>query len=296
MNRAILAMLLVGIAPACSEIPDETPGDRILGTVTYEGSAHLALRRPAIRVMLDLEFPPVSDPIAFHIIEADEQPSFPLQARYELKGIDPYRYKLLAQLVDLAAPGIPATSLPLGGYPDFCSLLSPETGWVEVRHDQPITQADFQLYDRAGAEDPCNTASTVCPRIGQSSLNLTIRSSRVATGNDQLIYALFSTFPSLTPTRSKILAAKDVTFPQSLFDNALAPGDYAALYICLDVGGNSGSGMCTDEDAFVLATPSTPLTFLENHILNVTVNLDERTMTVQGADTPADHGCVDASP
>ena len=115
MTRAILALLALGMASACTDIPDEVAGDRILGTITYEGTAHLALGRPAIRVMVDLEFPPISDPLGFHIIESGEQPEFPMRTRYELKGIDPYRYKLVAQLVDLAAPGIPATALPLGG-------------------------------------------------------------------------------------------------------------------------------------------------------------------------------------
>jgi len=299
MNRnhlRLLAGLFLLALPACTNIPAEPTGDRILGSIAYLGNAHLSMKRPAIRVMVNLEFPPLSDPRAFQIIEDGEQPGFPTKVVYELKGIDPFAYKLAAQLVDLAAPDIAATKLPLGGYPDFCSLMSPEAGWVVVDKYAPVRSADFQLYDNAGTEDPCNASATVCPKPGKSSMNLTIRSAKMPAPADRLIFALFSTFPSMSPARTRVVASDKIAFPQIILDNSLTPGNYAALYVCFDVGGNSGSGLCSDEDAFLLATPTTPLSFPVDSIVNLNIDLDNRQLTVQGIDTPASRGCEEQAP
>ena len=301
MNRKVptlLALVFVFLLalPACTDIPDEPPGGRILGSISYLGTVHLSMRRPAIRVLANVDFPPTSDPIAFQIIEAGEQKGFPTKVDYELKGIDPFQYKLVAQLVDLLAIDIAATELPLGGYPDFCSLMSPEAGWVVIDKKTPVKAADFQMYDNAGSEDPCNAPATMCPKPGKSSMNLTIKSEKMPTSADRLIFGLFSTFPSMTPTRSRILASDTIAFPQTILDNAIAPGNYAALYVCLDVGGNSGTGMCTSEDAFLLATPPTPLVFPADKIANLIVDLDNRQLIVQGIDTPASHACEEPAP
>ncbi len=151
---------------SCTDIPPPTEGGRILGKISYQGAAHLTMKRPAIRVMVVVDFPPSSGPLGFQIIEQGEQPDFPAQVSYELKGIVPYQYKVVAQLIDLGEPDAAATQLPLGGYPNFCALLAPDQGWIVVSKDAPVTGVDFSLYDNAGTADPCNTSTSVCPTAG----------------------------------------------------------------------------------------------------------------------------------
>jgi hypothetical protein len=292
-TRRGLAVFLLGTlqAYACTDIPDPPAGDRVLGTIAYEGSIHLAMKRPAARVMAFVDFPPSASPLGFQIIEAKEQATFPGRVSYELKGIAPYVYKIAAQIVDLGAPELEATQLPLGGYPSFCSLLAQDQGWVKVTHETPATGIDFKLYDNAGAEDPCNNSAGICPQAGKATLNLVVKSSKVATASDRLLYALFSTFPSLTPARTRIVQGTELAFPQTLFDDAITPGAYPALYVCFDVNGDSGTGMCAGDDVFVLATPSPPIDFPAGMVVNVVVDMDTHTLAVGSTDDPAMHGC-----
>jgi hypothetical protein len=266
-------------------------GGRILGTIFYTGSAHQTMKRPAVRVMVIIDFPPSSGALGFQIIEAGEQPTFPAMVSYELKGIVPYTYKVVAQLVDLAEPEAAATKLPLGGYPNFCSLPDPGQGWVLVSKDAPATGVDFTLYDNPPTEDPCSASTSLCPQAGEASMNLTVQSSKVATAADRLIFALFTTFPSTTPARTRIVPGAQVTFPHTFLDNNIAPGSYAAIYVCLDVGGDSGTGLCTGEDAFLLATPLPPMDFPIGKIVNLVVDLDAHTSSTQGVDDPSALGC-----
>lgn len=289
--RPLLATLIVLTLGSCTDIPAPAVGGRILGTISYAGSAHQTMKRPAVRVMVVVDFPPSSGPLGFQIIEAGEQPTFPAKVSYELKGIVPYAYKVVAQLVDVADPDVAATKLPLGGYADFCSLLDPGQGWVLVSKDAPVTGVDFTLYDNAGTEDPCNASTSICPQAGEASMNLTVQSSKAATAADRLIFALFTTFPSTTPARTRIVPGAQVTFPQILLDNDITPGSYGAIYVCLDVGGNSGTGLCTGEDAFLLATPLPPMDFPPGKIVNLVVDLDAHTSSTQGVDDPSALGC-----
>lgn len=289
--RPFLAALFALTLGSCTDIPAPAVGGRILGTISYSGSAHQTMKRPAVRVMVVVDFPPSSSPLGFQIIEAGEQPQFPAKVSYELKGIAPYSYKVVAQLVDLADPEAAATKLPLGGYPDFCSLLAPDQGWILVSKDAPATGVDFTLFDNAGTEDPCNASTSICPQSGKATMNLTVRSAKVATAADRLIFALFTTFPSTTPARTRIVPGAQVNFPQTLLDNAIAPGSYGAIYVCFDVGGNSGTGLCSAEDAFLLATPLPRLDFPTDKIVNLVVDLDAHTASTQGADEPSALGC-----
>ena len=289
--RPLLATLIALTLGSCTDIPAPAVGGRILGAISYSGSAHKTMKRPAVRVMVVVDFPPTSGPLGFQIIEAGEQASFPAKVSYELKGIVPYAYKVVAQLVDLAAPEAAATKLPLGGYADFCSLLDPGQGWVVVSKDAPATGVDFTLYDNAGTEDPCNASATICPQPGKATMNLTVRSSQAPTAADRLIFALFTTFPSTTPARTRIVPGAQVIFPQTLLDNAVVPGSYGAIYVCFDVGGNSGTGLCTDEDAFLLATPLPRMEFPVGKIVNLVVDLDTHTSSTQGVDEPSALGC-----
>jgi hypothetical protein len=277
---------------ACTDIPAPVPGGRILGTASYQGTAAQTMKRPALRVMAVVDFPPSASPLAFQIIEAGEQASFPAKVAYELKGIAPYMYKIAAQLIDLDEPDAAATQLPLGGYPSFCSLLDPARGWVTVTQDAPTTGIDFTLYDNAGTEDPCNAATSICPAPGLSTMNLVVRASNIPTASDRLIFALFSTFPSTTPARTRIVPGSEIAFPQTVLDNAVVPGSYAALYVCFDVGGDSGTGLCSGDDAYLLATPSPAMDFPAGKIVNLAVDLDAHTAVVEGIDDPSAHGCL----
>lgn len=275
----------------CTDIPATTVGGRILGKIFYQGAAHLTMKRPAVRVMVVVDFPPSAGPLGFQIIEQGEQPNFPAQVSYELKGIVPYQYKVVAQLIDLAAPDTAATQLPLGGYPNFCALLAPDQGWVVVNKDAPVTGADFSLYDNAGTDDPCNRSTSICPLAGKATMNLIIQSSKIPASTDRLIEALFATFPSTATTSTSIVPGDHLVFPQTILDDSIPPGNYAALYVCFDVGGNSGTGLCTNEDAFILDVPPSGIAFPANKIVNLLVDLDARSLTVQGADDPVSRGC-----
>jgi hypothetical protein len=289
--RLLLVTIMALSLGSCTDIPAPAVGGRILGTISYSGSAHKTMKRPVVRVMVVVDFPPTSGPLGFQIIEAGEQPNFPAKVSYELKGIVPYSYKVVAQLVDVADPDAAATKLPLGGYTDFCSLLDPSQGWVLVSQDAPATGIDFTLYDNAGTEDPCNASTSICPQPGKASMNLTVQLAKSATAADRLIFALFTTFPSTSPARTRIVPGAQVTFPQTLLDDAITPGSYGAIYVCFDVGGNSGTGLCTQEDAFLLATPLPPLDFPAGKIVNLVVDLDAHTSSTQGVDDPSALGC-----
>jgi hypothetical protein len=289
--KSLWATLFALCLWGCTDIPATTVGGRILGKISYQGTAHLAMKRPAIRVMVVVDFPPSAGPLGFQIIEQGEQPYFPAQVSYELKGIVPYQYKVVAQLIDIAAPDTAATQLPLGGYPNFCALLAPDQGWLVVTKDAPVTGADFSLYDDAGTDDPCNTSTSICPQAGKATMNLVIQSSLTPTSADRLITALFATFPSTATASTSVVAGSQIAFPQTILDDSIPPGNYAALYVCFDVGGNSGTGLCTSEDAYILDVPPGGINFPADKIVNLLVDLDALTLTVQSVDDPASRGC-----
>jgi hypothetical protein len=289
--KSLWATLITLFLWSCTEIPAATLGGRILGKISYQGAAHLTMKRPAVRVIVVVDFPPSSGSLGLQIIEQGEQPDFPRQVSYELKGIVPYQYKVVAQLIDLAAPDAAATQLPLGGYPNFCALLAPDQGWVVVNNDTPVTGADFSLYDNAGTDDPCNTSTSICPHAGKSTMNLVVQSSKIPSSADRLIEALFATFPSIAPTSTSVVSGDHLVFPQTILNNSVPPGNYAALYVCFDVGANSGTGLCTGEDVFILDTPPAGINFPADKIVSLLVDLDARALTVQSVDDPASRGC-----
>lgn len=290
-GKSLWATLSALFLWGCTDIPAATLGGRILGKISYQGAAHLTMKRPAVRVMVVVDFPPSADPLGFQIIEQGEQPNFPAQVSYELEGIVPYQYKVVAQLIDIAAPDTATSQLPLGGYPNFCALLAPDQGWVAVNKDAPVTSADLSLYDNAGADDPCNTSTSVCPQAGKATMNLVVQSSLTPTRADRLITALYATFPPTATAGTGVVVRSQIVFPQTILDDSIPPGNYAALYVCFDVGGNSGTGLCTSEDAFLLSVPPAGINFPADKIVNLLVDLDARSLTVQGADDPASRGC-----
>jgi hypothetical protein len=270
-----------------TNISDPTAGERVSGTLTYTGTAQLSMVRPAARVALTVDFPPSGNPIAMLNIE---QPDFGKPVPYELAWVLPNQYNIVAQLIDLSSPDRDFMTLPAGGYPDSCTLSRTDQGFVKISADVPVKNVDITLYDLAGQTDPCSAPTTVCPLAGKATVSVVVRSSRVPTPADSLVFALFSTFPSTTPTSTRKILGQDLTFPATIIDNKLAPGAYAALYACFDVGSNSGMGLCTSEDAYVLGAAK-PITLVADHITNVTVDLDSGTLTVDSTDLPGDHGC-----
>lgn len=283
----VVSVLVVAWCAGCgTDIPPEPAGERISGTLSYDGTAQLHMSRPTARVVLVTDFPPTASPVGMLNID---RPDFSKPVPYALKWLSPYRYKVVAQLLDLDAPDTDAAMLPAGGYPDFCTLSRSDQGLVDVSKTAPVTDVDITLYDLAGQTDPCTTANSICPLPGQATLNVVVGSSRTPTASDALILALFSSFPSVSPALSRALSGS-VVFPQTIMSNSVAPGSYAALYVCLDVGSNSGSGLCTAEDSFILDT-TTPLTLVAGHITNLLVDLDSLTITVTSVEDASAHGC-----
>jgi hypothetical protein len=154
-------ILLFGLSllpVACnSSIPDAAPGGRISGVVRYDGQAHLALARPALEAIAAVAFPPPALP---HGVLVIEKPDFSQGGiRYELANLPVYAFKVAAQIIDLGNPQTDPAQLPLGGYPDACTLmLVPDAGLVEVEEDAPVTGIDIQLFDGQGMSDPCFAA------------------------------------------------------------------------------------------------------------------------------------------
>jgi hypothetical protein len=282
---SLLALLGALGSGACSnDIPQPPSGERISGTLSYGGPAQELMIRPTARVVFLLDFPPTTTAQAILNIE---HPDFSKPVPYELTWVWPGQYKVVAQIIDLDAPNVDTTILPAGGYPDYCSLFRPDA-FVTITEDVPIKNADITLYDLGGQTDPCNDPTTVCPARGKSSLNIVVKSSHGVADADTLLYALFTNFPSTLPTSYRKVAGKDVHFPATIIDNKLTPATYAAFYVCLDVGSNSGMGLCTAEDSFVL--DRTPLTLGAGQIVTMTVDLDSHTATAS-IEAPADHGC-----
>jgi hypothetical protein len=284
---ALTACLVCGLVAACgTDIPAAPTGERVSGTVSYAGSAQASMLRPAARILLFLDFPPSGSPFAMLNIE---RPDFSKPLPYELAWVAPNRYKVVGQLFDLGAPDSDPTTLPAAGYPSMCALSRPDDGFVTVTDSISAQGIDLHLYDLGGQTDPCFVPAAACPLPGRATMSLVVRSSRVPSSADSLVVALFSEFPSTSPASARKVAGQDLRFPETIVDNDLAPRSYPVLYVCLDVGSNSGMGLCTAEDAFVL--DSTPIDLAADTITNLIVDLDTGTVSVAGVDAPGEHGC-----
>jgi len=246
------------------------------------------MQRPGLRVLLFIDFPPTGNVFGVTLIE---KPNLAAGVPYALNWLIPYQYKVVGQLVDIDAPDLDQTQLPLGGYPDFCTLMRPGEGLVDVTKDVPKTDIDITLYDQAGALDPCSTPVTVCPSPGKATMNLVVQSSRTPTASDQLRVALFQTFPSMNPTSTRMIPGAGLTFPRTVIDNGVPAGNYVALYVCFDVNSDSGMGLCTSEDSFILDVAPTPMSFPADKIVNLIADLDAGTVVITSTDDPATDGC-----
>jgi len=297
MRPSIAAAVAIVLCSACtSEYPLAPEGNRISGTIKYRGSALSAMRRPVVRAYASVTFPPAGQPNGVAIVNPPDLvsqltgPGLP----YEIAWLVPYSYKVIAQIVDLDNPNVDYTALPLGGFPDYCTLMHPGEGLVAVNENKPAASTSFGIYDQAGATDPCTLAT--CPQSGRSTMRVVIKSSQHPTESDRLRVALFQAVPtdsSQIPDSLRIVSGAEITFPKVVTDNTVVPGSYVVLDVCLDIGGDAGTGRCTSEDfEAAYAPPSAPLVFSADQIVNLTADLDSGTITLEAPQRPADLGCL----
>jgi hypothetical protein len=152
LGAAMLA-LLAG-ASCGSEYPADTGGGTIRGTLYYEGDGLDTLEEPALVVAAFGDDPMKGIPHASNMFI---QPVFTAHGiAYEMQGLAPYPYTVLATLIDLK--NTDASTLPgtLGYYPNFCDPVK-----VEVKADSPEKDIDVTLYDSMGFQDPCMTGGTL---------------------------------------------------------------------------------------------------------------------------------------
>jgi hypothetical protein len=159
MRSPFLAFLfMLPLSPACSEIPAPPSGHRISGTVRYQGDVQDKLSRPALLVLAGVRFPLEATQFP-HGIVVIERPDFSHGVDYEIVYPPTYGYKVAAQLVDLDNLEQDQAQLPVGGYPDMCTLLTPEVGLVQVQDDVAAVGIDIVMFDMGGMADPCFTLS-----------------------------------------------------------------------------------------------------------------------------------------
>jgi hypothetical protein len=151
-SRTALTILL--LTSACgTDIPEPPPGDHISGTVQYEGQIDPSLVRPALQIMASVDFPPSHVPHGALMIE---RPSFGSGISYELSYMPRQAYKVSARIIDLANSSTDPLQLPLGGFPDACTLLmAPDAGLVQLLAEAPVTGIDIHMYESGGMADPC---------------------------------------------------------------------------------------------------------------------------------------------
>ena len=127
-------------------------------------------------------------------------------------------------------------------------------------------------------------------------MRVVIKSSQHPTESDRLRVALFQAVPtdsSQIPDSLRIVSGAEITFPKVVTDNTVVPGSYVVLDVCLDIGGDAGTGRCTSEDfEAAYAPPSAPLVFSADQIVNLTADLDSGTITLEAPQRPADLGCL----
>jgi hypothetical protein len=296
-TRLCIATVAIALGVACtSEYPPVPEGNRVSGTLSYRGSALSAMRRPVVRAYASVTFPPVGQPNGVTFINAPDLvsqltgPGLP----YEIAWLVPYNYKVIAQIVDMDNPNLDYTALPLGGFPDYCTLVHPNEGLVVVKEDKPAADKNFGIYDQAGANDPCTLA--VCPQSGRATMRIVVKSSQNPTDKDRLRSALFQALPgdsSQMPNSLRLVSGAGLNFPKVITDNTIVPGSYALLDVCLDIGGDAGTGRCTSEDFdAAYAPPAAPLVFSPDEIVNITADLDSGTITLESPQRPADLGCL----
>jgi hypothetical protein len=292
--RVVLFLALVFAAACDSRYPAEMPGRLISGTIRYNGAEHLKLARPIVQLaaLALVPPPPGKQP---HGVVFVEPRDFSQPTPYELRHMHPFRYKVVARLVDYANPAPEDAPVPRGGYPDFCTFVSAPEGNVAVIDAAPTTGIDITLYDNGGADDPCGKGGDVCPKTGAGTLEVQIaldRAREAITAPDQLVFAVLTGPTQAIPTRFRILPASELAakgFPHTVVINDVPPGAYI-VYACYDVGGNGLMG-CGPEDFTAAFTDDNKLAVPDAKITSVRLDLNASMATLLAVDDPPDRGC-----
>lgn len=239
--------LLAGIwlAGCQDELPSQSAGQRIVGTVSYAGEEADDYGEVTVRVSAFPFWPPMGPPIALqeHVnpsLSADDPQPF------ELKFLGTEStYFVVAQLLDSTAPPQPPNSLPLGSYPNTCALGRDE-GRIAVLEDAPVEDIGIEVFDEGGSADPC--APELCPDPGLGSLFVEVGSAETINAEDQLLVILFPSWPPPPgpPVAAEVVAGESVQFPQGVL-LANVPAGPHALLVCLDRGSDSLMG-CSGDD------------------------------------------------
>jgi hypothetical protein len=296
-RAALLAAALAGLGPGCqSELPSPSPGRRISGTIRYPGTYHQSLVRPALQIAVLTTVPDPNNtrrPHGLAVIETRNLTAVP----YEIPNLTPFRYRVVARVIDLAQPKISEHVLPSGGYPDLCTFLEAPEGNVEVAERTPTTGVDIVLHDDGGTTDPCYTTTVgSCPKPGAATLEVRLdlqRSGDQLADPDKLIFAMLKEPTEYPPTRFRLLAASDLAkkggFPYTLLINDVPPESYI-VYACYDVGGNSIMG-CGPEDFVSEYMKRVKLPVPAGQITTIRLGLDDGSSELVGTTDPTTRGC-----
>jgi hypothetical protein len=166
---------------------------------------------------------------------------------------------------------------------------------VEVTEDTPTKGVTFTIHDLAGTSDPCT--QNQCHKPGMATMRVVVKSSRPAAARDRLRVVLFQSESETQPASLRILEGAKFTFPTVVTDNQLTPGRYALATACLDIGADSGTGRCTDEDfEAVYSAPQSPIEFPADRIVNLTADLDAKTFTFDGVEDSTERECPSSHP
>jgi hypothetical protein len=294
--RAVTALAALSLLACHSELPAPAVGRRISGAIRYAGTFHQTLIRPALQIAVVTSVPDPSmlrRPHGLAVIETRDLAIVP----YEIPNLTPFRYRLVARMIDLAQPSLSEHLLPSGGYPDLCTFLDAPEGNVEVTEAAPTRDVDVNLYDTGGTTDPCfTTAASACPKPGAASLEVLIELARPQDqlkAPDQLIFAMLKQPDEFPPTRFRILMASDIAskggFPYTLVVNDVPPESYI-VYACYDVGGNSITG-CGPEDFVSEYMKRAKLPLEGGKITTIRLGLDGGTSELVAITDPATRAC-----
>jgi hypothetical protein len=149
----LAAVALLALAACQTELTPPPAGGRISGTIRYPGDFHTTLGRPALQIAVVPSVPDPTKPARPHglaVIETREMAAVP----YEIPNLLPFRYRLVARMIDLTQPTLSDHVLPSGGYPDLCTFLDAIENNVVVTAEAPTPNIDVTLYDKGGTTDP----------------------------------------------------------------------------------------------------------------------------------------------
>jgi len=286
------SVVLVTLSAACeTQVPERPVGGTIQGQIRYMGEGHKKFARPALQLAALALVPPPGRPHGALFID---RPDFSKPIPYLLRNLPPYRYKVVARLIDGDNAMADTSMQPTGSYPDFCTLTSAGEGPVVVTDTAPTTGIDITLYDDGGAGDPCNrSADDVCPKPGSGTLHVTLdlmRDKEMIKAPDQLVFVILRS-PSEFPTRFKLLPAQELAsgFPYTIIINDVPPDSYL-IYSCYDVGGNNLM-KCGPEDFAHFYMDMTKTAVDAGKITSVRMDLAAKTSAPTTVEEPSARGC-----